>query len=145
MWQSPVKKNTNFTDVQGLYLLIKPSGSKRWYLKYRFAGKENRIALGAYPQVTLGKAREQRDSIKIIIRNGISHSKKREVEKQEAIAETLTFEKVARDWHSSNKQWSIGTRFQTTTKDYCYYALCGTKWLDRSQPCSRSQRCVGDT
>ncbi len=58
-----------------------------------------------------------------MIRNGISHSKKREVEKQEAIAETLTFEKVARDWHSSNKQWSIGTRFQTTTKDYCYYAV----------------------
>ncbi|MCT8351282.1 MULTISPECIES: Arm DNA-binding domain-containing protein [Photorhabdus] len=64
-----MKKNTNFTDVQGLYLLIKPSGSKRWYLKYRFAGKENRITLGEYPQVTLGKAREQRDSIKIIIRN----------------------------------------------------------------------------
>ncbi len=41
-----------------------------------------------------------------MIRNGINPSKKREVEKQEAIAETLTFEKVARDWHSSNKRWS---------------------------------------
>ncbi|NHB95013.1 tyrosine-type recombinase/integrase [Photorhabdus stackebrandtii] len=102
----PREKEYKLTDVQGLYLLIKPNGSKRWYLKYRFAGKESRIALGAYPQVTLGKAREQRDSIKIMIRNGINPSKKREVEKQEAIAETLTFEKVARDWHSSNKRWS---------------------------------------
>ncbi|KAA1189835.1 tyrosine-type recombinase/integrase [Photorhabdus heterorhabditis] len=102
----PREKEYKLTDVQGLYLLIKPSGSKRWYLKYRFTGKESRIALGAYPQVTLGKAREQRDSIKIMIRNGINPSKKREVEKQEAIAETLTFEKVARDWHSSNKRWS---------------------------------------
>ncbi|MEK9495432.1 integrase arm-type DNA-binding domain-containing protein [Photorhabdus sp. P32] len=102
----PREKEYKLTDVQGLYLLIKPNGSKRWYLKYRFAGKESRIALGAYPQVTLGKAREQRDSIKIMIRNGINPSKKREVEKQEAIAEALTFEKVARDWHSSNKRWS---------------------------------------
>ncbi len=72
----PREKEYKLTDVQGLYLLIKPSGSKRWYLKYRFTGKESRIALGAYPQVTLGKAREQRDSIKIMIRNGINPSKK---------------------------------------------------------------------
>ncbi|WP_338322746.1 Arm DNA-binding domain-containing protein [Photorhabdus laumondii] len=70
------EKEYKLTDVQGLYLLIKPSGSKRWYLKYRFTSKESRIALGAYPQVTLGKAREQRDSIKIMIRNGINPSKK---------------------------------------------------------------------
>ncbi|WP_228999147.1 Arm DNA-binding domain-containing protein [Photorhabdus aegyptia] len=33
----PREKEYKLTDVQGLYLLIKPSGSKRWYLKYRFA------------------------------------------------------------------------------------------------------------
>ncbi|EDP8673381.1 DUF4102 domain-containing protein [Salmonella bongori] len=32
------------TDSQGLYLLINPGGSRLWYLKYRFNGKESRIA-----------------------------------------------------------------------------------------------------
>ncbi|RAW99860.1 recombinase [Photorhabdus sp. S8-52] len=49
-------KPRELTDVQGLYLLIKPNGSKRWYLKYRFAGKESRIALGAYLQVNAGES-----------------------------------------------------------------------------------------
>ncbi|ECE6549146.1 DUF4102 domain-containing protein [Salmonella bongori serovar 48:z35:-] len=32
------------TDSQGLYPLINPGGSRLWYLKYRFNGKESRIA-----------------------------------------------------------------------------------------------------
>ncbi|WP_289465601.1 integrase arm-type DNA-binding domain-containing protein, partial [Klebsiella pneumoniae] len=42
------EKEYKLTDSHGLYLLVKPTGSKRWYLKYRFEGKESRVALGAY-------------------------------------------------------------------------------------------------
>jgi hypothetical protein len=38
-------------DGAGLYLEVQPSGSKLWRLKYRFAGKEKRLALGAWPEV----------------------------------------------------------------------------------------------
>ena len=43
-------------DGQGLYLLVKPNGSKLWYLKYRYAGKEKKLAFGAYPTVSLAQA-----------------------------------------------------------------------------------------
>jgi len=42
-------------DAGGLYLEVPPSGRKRWRLKYRFAGKERRLALGLYPNILLGK------------------------------------------------------------------------------------------
>ena len=41
----PVK----LSDSHGLYLLVNPGGSRIWYLKYRFNGKESRVSLGAYP------------------------------------------------------------------------------------------------
>ena len=36
-------------DSGGLYLLVNPSGSKLWNLKYRFGGKEKSLAIGPYP------------------------------------------------------------------------------------------------
>lgn len=48
------------TDGQGLYLEVTPNGSKLWRLKYRFDGKEKRLALGAYPAVPLQQARQRR-------------------------------------------------------------------------------------
>nr|WP_226860652.1 Arm DNA-binding domain-containing protein [Dickeya dianthicola] len=48
------EKAYKLAAAHGLYLLVSPNGSKRWYLKYRFDGKESRIAFGAYllPMVT---------------------------------------------------------------------------------------------
>ena len=44
-------------DERGLYLEIFPNGSKLWRLKYYVGGKEKRIALGAWPEVSLQAAR----------------------------------------------------------------------------------------
>ena len=35
-----------YADAGGLYLEVTPNGAKRWFAKYRFGGKEKRIALG---------------------------------------------------------------------------------------------------
>nr|AVE25538.1 integrase [Klebsiella pneumoniae] len=40
----PYAKPYKVSDPHGLYLLIKPGGSRHWYLKYRINGKESRIA-----------------------------------------------------------------------------------------------------
>jgi len=56
----PADKPLRLFDGGGLYLEISPSGSKLWRLKYRFAGKEKRLALGIYPDVSLAGAREGR-------------------------------------------------------------------------------------
>jgi hypothetical protein len=57
----PGNKQQKLYDGGGLLLLVTPSGSKRWILKYRFAGKEKSLALGVYPDVPLADARKRRD------------------------------------------------------------------------------------
>jgi len=104
----PREKEYKLTDSHGLYLLVKPTGSKRWYLKYRFEGKESRVALGAYPLVSLAKAREKRDEIRLLLAEGISPNAKKEEVREQQQATLNTFEKVAKDWHSNNKRWSSG-------------------------------------
>lgn len=53
----PKDKPYKLADGEGLYLEIMPTGSKLWRLKYRHLGKENRLAFGSYPEVTLVQAR----------------------------------------------------------------------------------------
>ena len=56
----PVDRDRKLYDEKGLYLLIAMSGSRRWYLKYRFLGAEKKLGLGHYPQVSLKAARAKR-------------------------------------------------------------------------------------
>jgi len=37
----------------GFYLEVMPSGARYWRLKFRFGGKEKRLALGVFPEVSL--------------------------------------------------------------------------------------------
>ncbi len=48
-------------DERGLYIEVHPSGSKLWRFKYGYLGKDKRLALGRYPEVTLAEARHRRD------------------------------------------------------------------------------------
>ncbi|WAC48201.1 Arm DNA-binding domain-containing protein [Asticcacaulis sp. SL142] len=54
-------------DDGGLHILVSPSGSKLWRLKYRFDGKEKQLALGSYPATTLKEARKQRDEARELL------------------------------------------------------------------------------
>ena len=54
-------KSARLFDSRGLYLEVSPAGGKLWRLKYRFGGKQNSLALGAYPTVGLDDARKARD------------------------------------------------------------------------------------
>ena len=62
---SPDKKRARFTDAGGLYLEVSPAGSKRWFWKTYFDGKEGRMAFGSYPDVSLTAARKARDAAKL--------------------------------------------------------------------------------
>lgn len=41
----PREKAYRLTDGSGMYLEVSPAGGKYWRFKYRFAGKEKRLAL----------------------------------------------------------------------------------------------------
>ena len=41
-------KQFKLSGEKGMFLLVHPNGSKYWRMKYRYAGKEKALALGAY-------------------------------------------------------------------------------------------------
>ncbi len=57
-------------DERGLFLLLQPSGGKLWRLKYRVLGKEKKLSLGVYPDVSLKEARKRRDEARTLLANG---------------------------------------------------------------------------
>lgn len=95
----PRDKNYKLSDVLGLYLLIRPSGSKMWRYDYVFRGKRKTFALGRYPEVTLHNARRERDRIKSMILEGIDPAQhKRLVRIEEGIARANTFGAIADEY-----------------------------------------------
>ncbi len=95
-------------DGGGLYLEIGPNGSKRWFAKYRFAGKERRLAIGVYPDVGLKDARKARDDARKTRESGSDPVHARQVAKATASASKATsFEAVARELHQNRASgWS---------------------------------------
>jgi integrase len=86
-------------DEKGLYLLIQPSGSRYWRMKYYFGGKEKGLALGVFPEVSLKAARERRDDArKLLSSNSDPGVVKRLLKAGVIEAHAATFELVAREW-----------------------------------------------
>ncbi|MBJ8403933.1 integrase arm-type DNA-binding domain-containing protein [Citrobacter cronae] len=102
----PCGKPYKLSDSHGLYLLVNPNGSKRWYIKYRFVNKEKKLALGPYPLLTLAQARRMREEAQLLLISGIDPSAHRKAERL-AITPEHTFESVAREWVTSNVNWSV--------------------------------------
>ncbi len=104
----PSDKPFKVSDSHGLYLLVKPGGSRHWYLKYRISGKESRIALGAYPAISLSDARQQREGIRKMLALNINPVQQRAAERGSRTPEKV-FKNVALAWHKSNRKWSQNT------------------------------------
>jgi integrase len=99
-------------DGGGLYLEVTPGGGRYWRLKYRFAGKEKRLAFGVYPEVSLKLARERRADARAILDGGDDPgAAKREAKAQAERDAVNTFRAVAGAWldHQSAK-WATDTR-----------------------------------
>ena len=104
----PSDKPFKVSDSHGLYLRVKPGGSRHWYLKYRISGKESRIALGAYPAISLSDARQQREGIRKMLALNINPVQQRAAVRGSPTPEKV-FKNVALAWHKSNRKWSQNT------------------------------------
>lgn len=102
------EKPYKLSDGAGLYLEVMPHGNKLWRLKYRYAGKEKRLAMGAYPEITIAKAREIREKARKMVIDGIDPSLAKQDAKRTLRHKTeTTFEGVAREWHKHKLEgWS---------------------------------------
>jgi integrase len=100
----PGEKPIRLFDGGGLYLEISPSGGKLWRLKYRFNGKEKRLALGIYPDAPLAKARDKRDKARQLLADGIDPSENRKaIRAAQGDRAANSFEVVAREWFAKFK------------------------------------------
>ncbi|HBR4656983.1 tyrosine-type recombinase/integrase [Klebsiella pneumoniae subsp. pneumoniae] len=106
----PKEKAYKLADGAGLYLEVVPSGSRYWRMKYRFNGKEKRMAFGVYPAVSLAQARALRDEAKKKLAEGIDPSfAKKEEKLVRDVQLNNTFQAVALEWHGTKvSRWSEG-------------------------------------
>ena len=101
----PADKLVRLFDGGGLYLEITATGRRYWRLKYRHAGKEKRLALGVYPEVSLAEARQRREEARRALRDGRDPSAERKADKVRAVlSNETTFEGIAGQWLASQKK-----------------------------------------
>ena len=95
------------SDGYGLYLEIRPNGSKYWRLAYRFQKKQKTLALGVYPVITLEKAREKTLEATRQLDENIDPSVRKKQLK--AAIDQTTFESIAEEWYEKQTgHWSEG-------------------------------------
>lgn len=94
----PKSKPYKITDAQGLYLLVNPSGSKLWRVKYRINGVERKLALGSYPEITLAEARSARDVARKQLAHAVDpNAAKRQARIEASIRASNSFVSVAEE------------------------------------------------
>lgn len=78
----PAAKPYKMGDGGGLFLLVKPNGSKWWRWKYRrpVTGRENLLSMGTYPEVSLADARTRRDEARKLVAAGTDPGEQRKAE-----------------------------------------------------------------
>jgi integrase len=113
----PGGRPIKLTDGSGLYLEVRPTGSKLWRYRYRIAGKENVFAAGEYAQVleaetrdrtlarrnagmlTLAEARAKRHEWRALVKEGVHPAHDRQASRAQNFANNAcTFEALAREW-----------------------------------------------
>ena len=115
----PKKTPYKVSVGRGAYLLVKPNGRKYWRLKYHLDGKENLYSLGVFPRVSVQAAMAERDSVRALIRRGISPSVVRRDTKANAEGRTPLFRlglSIAGALRIETEAYAITlTRIQTQT------------------------------
>jgi len=125
---TPVRINAlkvagRYADGNGLYLVVDPSGAKRWILRTMVQGRRRDIGLGSLRLVSLGEAREAARTHRKLARDGGNPL----AERRRARAVIPTFEDLARTVHGHHKAgWKNakhGEQWITTLKTYAFPAL----------------------
>jgi integrase len=111
----PRDKAYKVSDFEGLFVLVKPNGSKLWQMKYRLYGKERLFSIGIYPDVSLAQARKAKEEARAKVVADIDPSEAKQTEKRAKREEAdQTFEKISAEF--LNKQRKEGKKKATLDK-----------------------------
>lgn len=84
------------SDGKGLQLWVTPAGGKIWKLAYRHGGAQKTLTIGAYPEITLAAARDQRDHAKRLLVSGVDPAQQKALDKlAKTNSDAMTFGIVA--------------------------------------------------
>jgi len=93
----PGDKPRRLSDGGGLFLEVRPNGSKYWRMAYRYAGKQKLLALGVYPEVSAPEARKVAREAKEHLAEGRDPGLIKKILKGTNCTEN-TFQAVAEEW-----------------------------------------------
>lgn len=87
---------------------VSPKGGKWWRFKYCFNGKDKRISLGVWPDITLQTARIKRDECRSFLVQSIDPGEQRkEAKRQKQFKEKNSFKAITEEWHQKNySKWT---------------------------------------
>ncbi|HRP94941.1 MAG TPA: tyrosine-type recombinase/integrase [Rhodocyclaceae bacterium] len=107
-------KDYTLRDGDGLALFVGANGAKNWHFRFSWAGKQPRISLGTYPEISLKEARELRDHARALVAKGVDPRINRRQERKAAlVAASNTFRAVFQAWRGF-KSLSLKTGRQST-------------------------------
>src|SRR3546814_9108809 len=105
-------------DLLGVFLLGQPSVGRLGRLKYRIDGREKKLGIGTYPEVSLSDARRRRDEAREMIAAGKDPSREKQRDKlrsKELAGDTFTLiaaeycNKRKRDGHKDRKSTRLNS------------------------------------
>jgi integrase len=95
----PRERAYKLFDEKGLFLSIEIAGGKLWRFKYRYCGREKKLALGAFPETGLKEARGKRDEARKLLVAGIDPGAQRRIDKLgKALQAANTFQAIADEY-----------------------------------------------
>lgn len=120
------KKVTKIFDEKGMFLQVMKNDSKYFKFQYYYAGKQQLISLGVYPETSLKEARARRDEARKMLDNGINPSSVRKLNKNSLLEDTENnFQSVATEWFVKfQSKWTpqhAKTKWRSLEKDIFPY------------------------
>ncbi|MFU3032674.1 tyrosine-type recombinase/integrase [Pseudomonas aeruginosa] len=110
----PTGKAYTLPDIDGLSLAVTPAGGKSWHFRYYWLGKQKRMSLGNYPEVSLREARTLRDEARALVAKDINPHRHRKQKRAAAkLAGEHTFDAVYKKW-LAHRELSLKKGRQTT-------------------------------
>jgi hypothetical protein len=123
--------------MQGLYLIVQPSGAKSWAVRYRHAGRSRKLTLGSFQALGLDAARQRARDALIAVAEQRDPAKEKRRAKAAAAASASkpdTFGAAARDFierHAKVKNRSWVERARLTRASAPRRRTCGPSMVAR--------------
>lgn len=113
--------------VAGLALQVTPGGARCWTLRVSIAGRRRDMGLGAYPDVTLAKARDKAREARELVRQGVDPIERHRAAQsalRASVASALTFKETATAYMTTHetgwKNAKHAQQWRNTLETYAY-------------------------